>query len=163
MFPLREDIQQQTTFPKQIQKHALVDIDHVSEVINRIHHYCKTFSSNVEGIDLLYVTNDCKNGTKMVSITEMGKEPKSAPSVEKKNVESTELIMKQCLPKDGHFVIDVAVWLSNADPPLKVSLEMKAYLHSSLGTEFVTKFCRQFKGDISRTNRRWRRNTLKKT
>lgn len=68
------------------------------------------------------------------------------------------------LPEEGHFLVEITVKeLNETDEPRTsdedstVFVSLDCYRHSSRGAKAVEKICSRMEGELSRTNRRWRR------
>lgn len=64
------------------------------------------------------------------------------------------------LPKEGHFAIQVlveATKVTNTPPTVITNVLLDCYRHSSRGLKAIQKITSGMKGEVTRTNRKWRR------
>jgi 23S rRNA A1618 N6-methylase RlmF len=61
------------------------------------------------------------------------------------------------LPLQGHFAICVKLTLGSGPSNRTVQLSVKAFCHSSYGKKVIERLRNHMPGEITRTNRRWRR------
>jgi 23S rRNA A1618 N6-methylase RlmF len=139
--------------------------DPTEEVAERVKVYCES----IPGWDIT-CTKTTQQGSSIVTVTE-----KFPPSTESLMVEEKEQEKEQLpdravqglsdlsclgannwLPTDGHFLVDVRI-VEEKDSPSVVVVKAEVYRHSSRGRKAIEKILSRMEGEVSRTNRRWRR------
>lgn len=134
----------------------------ILNVVDRICVYCK---SSPGGWKLTAQVSFMRTGGMRVEIRESNPQMRTATHVDDSASLPDRLSIglehnwdaRSFMPEEGHFLIDATVEKSASVFPWTVMVGLKFFRHSSRGMQAVETIRAQIQGEISRTNRRWRR------
>jgi len=135
------------------------------EVFDRIYSYCQ----HIKDIVLLCSLKRCNQGLKVTIVEELRSKndefrchPAETASYKhhKGSTNMTNPSRLCLLPKEGHFLIDVMVQCVSSREESKgniVQVTSNSFSHSARGNTFINRILSQMEGDVTRSNRKWRR------
>jgi len=136
-----------------------------AEMVERLEDYCRTFPDAKLGVQALsssYHPDPCSRHLRICETT-ITPPPwtgdESLPEPIRTIVQTMDPALRiEFLPTEGHLVLDVTVEVvAKASHQFDVKVQVEAYQHSAFGKKVVEKIKSQLEGEITRTNRRWRR------
>ena len=144
---------------------TLNETDQLNEFVSRINTYCETLPGWNLSTSVTITHHD-----RLVRIVE------ASPASVVSQVDDSELPHRLFdgtnrnwdanlfLPEEGHFLVEITVTVCkktqehyNAVRNSTVSISLDCYVHSCRGAKAVEKIRIQIQGELSRSNRRWRR------
>ena len=140
-----------------------VTLGELDDAVQQVAERVTVYFDSIPGWDLICSRFTCEDYT-VLTVSE-----RSPPVLESFMVEENEKLPERVieglnnvslratdwLPADGHFVVDLRIEKGKGNQIVTVVVE--GYRHSNRGGRALDKFLSRLEGEISRSNRRWRR------